>query len=490
MVDFNLALQKFKENMKNKVDLCVHGINRKFCEKCKTNSVSLTKKQKKEKLSLNGFKLSADQQQAVETILAERGPFLLCGGAGSGKSFVVRWLKENVEDCVTCAMTGAAAQLIDDETRTAHSFLGILPVSEWLRKKRVADKEPNPAYHLKEPKISAKTGKIERDWANANVAKAKMIIIDEISMASSEFVRRVGERLIKACGNSEEERKYWPKIVFVGDLLQLPPTEGERFYTVTGIEKFKVLQLTQQHRQAAKEDKDFLTALNEIRVGVLSDTTKDLFKQRLVNELPLDCTHLHAKNELVDITNQRRLEELSKDPVEIEWEVDANEGEEQEKINTAIHYARNKEGAKLVEKLRLKVGARIIILNNDSSGKWVNGSTGEIVGIKDSFISIVLDRNNETVDVPKLEEDLLYGHHRIGVVRQFPLRLGYAITIHKAQGLTLDRVGVNLSDHFDCGMTYVALSRCRFFHGLFLSGRFPEQIQVDQQALDFLAKTK
>jgi len=448
-------------------------------------------KLKKIKKTFEGFKLSPDQVQAIETIMGEGRCFFLTGGAGTGKSFVIRYLKEHYDDCEVCAMTGVAAQLLD--SRTAHSFLGIIPVDEWLRKKRTAEGEANPSYYLKQPKISEKTGKLQKDWPSINVGKARMVIIDEISMASAEFVVRIAERFKKACGDMKD---YWPKLVIVGDLLQLPPTEGERFFMNAGMDRFKVIQLRQQHRQAAAEDKDFLTTLNEIRVGVLSDSGKSLLQKRLVDGLPKDCTHLHAKNEHVDETNQRRLEELEGDPIQIDWEyefedfINRDNEDDEEKIRVALHYARNKESPKVIEILTLKEGARIMILNNDSNGRWVNGSTGEVLSIGDDFITVKLDRKDEIVEVGRIEEDLLWGWKKIGVIRQFPLKLAYACTIHKAQGMTLDRIGVNLSDHFDCGMTYVALSRCRYFNGLYLCGRFPDEIYVDNDALNFLDQRK
>ncbi len=471
-------IKKAFDMAKKKPELCKHGINKKFCDHCKPK--------KKDKIKFEGAQLSPDQVAAINTIISESGPFFLTGQAGSGKSFVVRYLKETVDDCVTCAMAGVAAQLID--SRTAHSFLGIIPVDDWLRKKRQAEGQPNPAYYLKMPKVSKKTGKMGRDWVGANVAKTRMLIIDEISMANAEFVQFVVARFKKSCGDDAESRKRWPKLVIVGDLLQLPPPEGERIFTNAGFEKFKVIQLVQQHRQADDADKDFLTALNEIRVGCLSEKTKELFKQRMVDTLPTNCTHLHAKNINVNETNMLRLQELPGESEEIRWEVDLIDSvdEDSEEVSTALHYAANKDNLKLTPTLTLKVGARVLLLTNDSADRWVNGSTGEVLSISDDFITIRMDRKGDIVDVPRAEEELRYGERQLGVIRQFPMKLGWALTIHKSQGMTMDKVGVNLSDHFDCGMTYVALSRCRYFDGLFLCGRFPDDIYVDEEALAFL----
>jgi ATP-dependent exoDNAse (exonuclease V) alpha subunit len=466
---------------KNKISLCKHGINSKFCDTCKPK--------KHKKIKFEGFALSPDQVEAINIILSEKGPFFLTGGAGTGKSFVIRYLSDNVPDCATCAMTGVAAQLID--SRTAHSFLGIVPVEEWMRKKRVEEGQPNPAYCLKEPKINPKTGRLQKDWANENVSKANMIILDEISMASAEFINWISARFKKALGDN---KAYWPKLVFVGDLLQLPPVEGEKIFSNSGFDKFKTIQLKKQHRQSNEEDKEFLMALNEIRVGVLSESGKKLLEEKITNDLPKDCTHLHAKNEYVNRTNCNRLEELSGDPVELDWEVKLEESinedneEDQEKIRIALHYAKNKESPKIVEKLILKEGARVVIKSNDSANRWVNGSTGEVLQINKESITVRLDRKGDIVEVDRIEEDLLWGWKKIGVILQFPVRLAWAMSIHSSQGLSLDRVGINLSDHFDCGMTYVALSRCRYLEGLHLAGRLPDEIYVDHEALEFLKR--
>jgi ATP-dependent exoDNAse (exonuclease V) alpha subunit len=464
---------KFKKP-KRKIELCQHGINVKFCIKCKDKKATP----------------SEDQSDAINTILNSSYKFyLLTGGAGTGKSFVISILKGSVPDCEVTAMTGVAAQVING--RTAHSFLGIVPVDEWLRRQRVENGQPNPSLCLKEDKPNRKQTQAQSLWdvsgqtyADRQVAKASIIIIDEISMGSVEFLWLLEARLKKACGDNTT---FWPKIVLVGDLLQLPPTEGYKIFVDPGFQKYKMLKLKQQHRQSNPEDSEFLSALNELRLGNLSDSARKLLETRIVSDLPKDCTHLHAKNVNVDATNLSRLAELPGKEEAIHWQVKFDDDDDitQYMRSTALSFAQG-DVSKIQEWLQLKVGARVMLRNNDFEGRWVNGSTGEVTGIFDEFVRVRLDRKDMVVEVPRVDEDLLYGSRQVGIVRQFPLKLAYALSIHKSQGHTMDRVGVNLNDHFDYGMTYVALSRCKTLKGLHLCGSLPNDVMVDKEAIKFL----
>lgn len=379
--------------------------------------------------------LSSDQRAAVEAIKSGPGPFFLTGEAGSGKTFVLNYLRSTIQNCVVTAMTGTAAQLV--QGRTLHSFAGIHPQHGVIKSKK----------------------------ANARIQDCDLLIIDEISMASVGVVRQLYQRFKYA--------DHWPKLLMVGDFLQLPPVDGEKLFTSPSWQDCLTLKLTSQHRQS---DQGFIAVLNDIRRGELTQRAKDFIASRTVDRLPDDCTHLMAYKDQVYFRNREKLEEIkgpsygSKMLVELPYE--------NSKAPTAAELRR----ARFVQVLSLKAGARIMMLTNDQCGLWVNGSTGVVEGIEPGRVSVRLD-SGKHVDVCKATEDVLDADGRvICSIFQYPISLAWAQTIHKSQGATLDRVGINLNGHFETGQTYVALSRCRTAAGLFLVGSLSE-VLVDGVAL-------
>lgn len=435
------------------IKLCIHGVNEKFCVKCASAPRKLSA-------------LSDDQKEAVDKILGNQGCiFFLTGPAGCGKTFVVNHLRHSVPGCSVCAMTGVAAQLIDG--RTAHSFLGMrFPMSDMERE---AAEKNGRQWILSQAKTPVQ-----------RIQRCRMLIIDEISMANVEFMQLMIERFRTAFMRPAD----WPKVVLVGDFLQLPPAGGERiFMSEAWQSKVWVIRLSQQHRQA---DPEFLSALNDVRVGKVSDKTRKLFESRIVPELPSDCVHLHSHNVEVDNKNNARLAELPGDPIQFNWKITVNDKIDPEEDVVRVEEAieRAKKQSRLSEAIFLKPDSRVLLLNNDQEGRWVNGSTGTIQKIDPELIKIKLDRGG-VVDAERFEEDLLDGTVSIGKISQFPLRLAWAMTIHKAQGMTLDRVGIDLADHFSTGQTYVALSRCKYLETLHLVGKLPDVVMADQQAMAY-----
>lgn len=409
---------------KTQMEYCKHGVNAKFCIPCKEEAEK---------------KFSPDQYEAVRAILDGRGPFFLTGQAGSGKSFVVEYLRHAIINVAVTATTGSAAILV--KGRTLHSFAGIHPT--W--------------------------GVYNSEKVDARIRGTDLLIIDEVSMADTKLLDQLYTRFNRA--------GHEPKLLLVGDFLQLPPVEGDSLFDSHRWSSFAVLKLSQQHRQS---DAAFISVLNEIRVGVLSDNVKSFIASRTVPTLPDDCTHLMAHRSSVDQRNMDKLSELDGQRYASKWHVDPakyNKDGTPKEIEQ-----RDLEKSRFTETLYLKENARVVLLTNQPEGLWVNGSTGIVVSVAQGSVKVKLD-SGLTVSVPKDEDEILDGDGSpTCTITQYPIKLAWALTIHKAQGMSMDRVGVDLGYHFAPGQTYVALSRCRTAEGLFLKGSISDLI-VDEEAL-------
>lgn len=374
--------------------------------------------------------LAPDQLAAFEAInnAPPKSWFFITGGAGTGKSYMIRHLRHNLTGrVVVTATTGTAAQLIHG--RTLHGFAQILRDGVGMSYK-----------------------------ADQRCAATDYLIIDECSMMSAQVLDELLQRFQFA--------NHQPTVIFVGDLLQLPPVNGRFLFQHSLWPQVQICKLNVNHRQDS--DVPFITALTDLRYAKDTPALRALIKRRTVKVLPDDCTHLHGHNKSVDATNDRRLGEISGDIFKF----------------TGIKKAMYPDSIKWEEKFRLPVElvlkrqARVVLLKNHPEGEYVNGSTGVVLnyGLDNEsmqFVEVRRDRDDRRVRVYPVVEDLLDGSGScIATLTQFPIKLAWALTVHKAQGMTLDKVGVNLSGFFVCGQAYVALSRCRTSEGLFLVGDY------------------
>lgn len=376
--------------------------------------------------------LSPDQEAAVNAVLSGTGFFFLTGPAGSGKSLVVDYLRSRHSQCLVSAMTGAAAEIIAGQT--AHRILGIHP------------------HH----------GVLDSADVNDRVRNCDLLIVDEISMASAQFFGQILARF-DAVGSN-------PKVLMVGDFCQLPPVSGDKIFVAEEWSQVKIIRLKTQHRQQG--DSPFAAILNEIRHGAISGDNKAVLESRIVTALPEGCVHLHSHKVAVEFKNSERLRRIQMPLCSFEREV--------VKLS---NYAdtRYLKDCRLPETLHVKVGARIVMLTN--AEEWLNGTSGVIEDISRDVIEVRIDRTGKNVLVERAVIEILDVDKKpIFEVRQFPMILAWALTIHKSQGMTVDNVGVDLSGHFAPGQTYVALSRCRTLDGLFLTGRL-NYVKADPDVL-------
>lgn len=474
---------------------------------------------------------SRDQARVVERIklaieAGQKTAFLLTGQAGSGKSFVLKYLCGTTPRAVITATTGIAAQLLGG--CTIHSFIGLSPHAGLSNDKRAVKR----------------------------MAECKLLVIDEVSMADMDLLQAIYDRCMEA--------EHFPAFILSGDFLQLPPVEGNKIFGhLTGM-GFQTVTLTSQHRQ---DDDGFIRVLNDIREGELTPLVRDFITKRLVKELPKDCTNLTSKRAWAAEINQARLI----DTTEIIHKLIGTLYRNGKVVEPSTLSSSELERFRFPRELQVRVGARIVMVRNNSP-LFVNGSTGRVIcfisekdrlkafkfgesetavvavdparttellainfepdveayqegqledpididpdamggpvynekvvhevkpeepiadfppplGAGDAIgeIVVVLDNGN-IVRVGRMEEELRGASGElIATMKQFPMILAWALTSHKSQGMSLDRVGVDLDGNFADGMTYTMISRCRHPEGIFFKGTLTN-IRVDYEALAF-----
>ena len=373
------------------------------------------------------IKFSADQLRAFDIINDPQYPIVfLTGSAGTGKSTVVNNLKGNK---ILCATTGLAASIING--RTLHSLLSLTP------RKQYADME-----------------KFVRRTEGSD-----FIIIDEISMMSDELF----DIFIECVMNTN----YTGRVLLTGDFDQLPPVKGDPCYKSDNWKYVKKVELTEIHRQT---DLEFIECLNDIKKGSMTPRARKYLKQMEVSEIPPNVTAIVPLRAKALEINIDRLSKIDSE----EWSFKAH-------VYDLSKMMSREKAIEKIEKtncavdLKLKVGARVMTTVNYPDSGYVNGTVGEITMITNHTIYITRD-DGRRIEVAKHEHESLNGDGKVVFkYRQFPLMLAWATTIHKSQGQSISRLYVDMSNHFEKGMTYVALSRAESPHGLFLS-HVPEKL--------------
>ena len=427
--------------------------------------------------------LSADQQAAWDIILRavkERAAlkytermFYLSGEAGTGKSFLVNQLVKYLgrRRVALTAPTGMAAQNINGVTM--HSYFGLNPF-------KLLDEQGD--VRCNRQKLVEKI-----EWGGI-----RLVVLDEVSMLSAGYFNIVINLL----------RKFDVVLLFVGDFLQLPPvpdydlpeTFQQKAFESSMWKFVQPIYLTEAHRQV--EDPEFLNILRDLRHGELTPRLEQLFQERMFAYLPDYAPALLPYRNKVAEVNEQRLVALGKEIHTSEAFINHREVKrlssgKDAQVMPEETILRKLDQHRIPNTLRYCEGARIVMLTNDQSKQWVNGSTGTIMNMVvnadgDKNVVIDLDRGRQ-VSVPiGVHEILDSSGDPVATFKQFPFQLAWALTIHKVQGMTLDYVGVDLSGHFAAGMTYVAVSRCVRREGLFFIGWIAELL-VDEDALDMMS---
>ncbi|MBX4205177.1 MAG: AAA family ATPase [Candidatus Doudnabacteria bacterium] len=388
------------------------------------------------------------QSQALE-ILKTGANVFLTGEPGAGKTYLINQYIEYLRSCgidpAVTASTGIAATHIGGMTIHSWSGIGIL---EHLDK-----------YNL--DRISSTEKIVKR------VTRTAVLIIDEVSMLSASTLSMV-EAICREI--KDQSRPFGGlQVILIGDFFQLPPivkyngqATGQFAYNSQAwIESQPlVCYLTEQYRQ---EDGDFLNLLKAIRSNTFSQHHMGHIENRKFNRenVPDLIPRFFTHNNEVDLVNNQMLDKLEGKPHEFRM---SSKGR-------ASLVESLKKGCLSPEILLLKIGTVVMFTKNNSKAGYVNGTLGVVEKFdKETGRPIVRIRDGSAVEVDCVDWNLEENHRVLALIRQLPLRLAWAITVHKSQGMSMDAAAMDLSKVFEYGQGYVALSRVRKLSGLFLFG--------------------
>ena len=400
------------------------------------------------------------QTEALDILKLGHNVFLT-GPAGSGKTHLlnkyINFLKDNFVDVGITASTGIAATHMGGTTIHSWTGMGI--------------KDNLSRGDLEE----LKTRKYLRD----RFERTQVLVIDEVSMLHHFRLDLIDEICRHMKNNLEPFGGM--QIILCGDFFQLPPVSrmGEplsQFAYEAEIWKeanFKICYLEEQHRQT---DSAFLKVLNEIRGNRLSDEGMKHLRGRQNKKTyqGIEPTRLHTHNIDVDLINQKELERLNGQQREYQMETKGRKPLVDSLIKSCL----------APENLKLKVGAKVMFVKNNFEEGYVNGTLGKIVAF-DQDGPVVQIANGKNIHVKSASWMIEEEGKPKATIGQYPLRLAWAITVHKSQGMSLDAIEVDLSKSFERGMGYVALSRVRSLDGLTLLGLNDIATQVRGEVLDF-----
>ncbi len=413
----------------------------------------------------------------------------LTGRAGTGKTTFLRDIAANThKKCLIAAPTGIAA--INAGGVTLHSLLqlpfgGYIPEEGYGSFTSPSEQLNTPRTLMAGIKLNSRKRKMLQDL--------ELLIIDEVSMLRADTLDAI-DQVLRHIRRNRDAPFGGLQILFIGDLLQLPPVAREEewntlstFYGSTYFFESRVIkdsplvyiELETIFRQS---DQDFIEILNNLRNNQLTyeDTLK--LNRQFQEFYELDNTiFLTTHNRKADRINQAKLAEIENELVTYKSVI---EDDFPENMYPAPH------------ELHLKLGAQIMFIKNDPTGeqRFFNGKLGEIIDMTEDTIEVLSD--SETIELSRynwenkryslnLEKDEIE-EKTIGIYSQFPIRLAWAITIHKSQGLTFDRAVIDIGDAFAPGQIYVALSRLTSLEGLTLTAPVPEDmIGGEESVLDF-----
>lgn len=403
---------------------------------------------------------TSEFEAALDFVRDGEGHLFVTGRAGTGKSTLLRLIRdEHREEAVVVAPTGLAAVNVGGQT--IHSFFGFPP--RMIRPDDIR---------------RSRNGRIMR--------RMRFLIIDEVSMVRSDLMWAIDQSLRVNRGRTREPFGG-ARLILFGDLHQLPPVVrgaeeaqyleetygGPFFFSVPGLTEGPGTHLIELNRVFRQTDDTLVEVLNAIRDGNAGTQELEILNGRVrpIRKLSegREFVILTPTNEAANRINRAYLDALEGDEYGYEAGV-VGEFNDKAQPTDAL--------------LVLKEGAKVMMLRNDADGRWVNGTIAEVAQLGDDRIWVSI--NGREYEVEQVSwENRRYAFDQTqekivetvaGTFKQFPLRLAWALTIHKSQGLTLDRVYVDFGrGTFAHGQAYVALSRCRGLDGLAMARELRER---------------
>jgi hypothetical protein len=414
----------------------------------------------------------------------------LTGKAGTGKTTFLKYIKDTTEkNTVILAPTGVAA--INAGGVTIHSFFQI-PFGPFVPD----DSRLRTAATGSENKETIFTTFRYREDKREIIENLELLIIDEISMVRADMLDVI-DRILRIFRRKPHLPFGGVQVILIGDTFQLPPIADNdqwailsQFYKTPFFFSSKVIEqntplyieLKKIYRQ---NEQKFIDLLNRVRVNQVSQTDFRTLNSKYNPTFSgngSDYIILATHNKIVNETNLTKLNQLETEIFTFEANVT---GDFPDRHKPTDHF------------LKLKVGAQIMFIKNDTGEfkRYFNGKIGKIKELEESSITVVFDDESEVEVERAVWNNIQYTYNKekrkveeeiIGTFEQFPIRLAWAITVHKSQGLTFEKVIADLGRAFAPGQVYVALSRCTSFNGLQLKTQLNQYaIKTDPKVLEF-----
>jgi len=402
------------------------------------------------------------QKEALDILKMGHNVYLT-GAAGSGKTYVlnefIKYLKKNNIVVGVTASTGIAATHMNGMTIHSWAGMGITEIG------------PQDIQRL-----------LMKSSLKKRMTDTKVLIIDEVSMLDGHILDTVDE--ITRAFKDDSKPFGGLQVVLSGDLFQLPPVtkSGEPFFVFNSDAwknmNLKICYLGEQHRQ---DDSNLLDILGAIRSNTVEDSHFEELEARINAPQKDDqnITKLYTHNSDVDTINTTELNKLDTDTKVYKMTSSGNKKAIESLIKRCL----------APEQLVLRVGAEVMFVANNPSKSFVNGTLGKVVAFDDEGLPVIKTKNRFITAEPhawKTED----GPKIVAEITQLPLRLAWAITIHKSQGMSLDAAEIDLSRSFEPGMGYVALSRVRSIDGLYIKGINNMAMVVNPLVIDLDIKLK